>query len=794
LTSGVKFAIVIVLTVEKLYHESVRIPHVPSVARQCRDRVFAEVCCVTEKTRERTMEVSKQTKHTQPASARTARQPGKPSGVLAAAGTEASGFAAMALCQEDGRLIYIDSTLITMLAYPEEDIGSRNLFDLLADPHDKNTIAEALRQHGDLRAFHTSLHHACGMIVPVLLSIQKFECHGAENLMVLLQGFDRGSEEQQRSEARYHLIFNNVPVAIAITDKEGNFCTFNPAISELLGYPPAELRGMKALDIYKNPGDRNALVDKIFREKALRNHEVSFIRKDGTEIIALMNADLIDFGYAENAMLSSFRDITALKSIENKLIKERNFSETILDMSESLIMVFTKDGRVIKFNKACEKTTGYTFGEMQGRPFWELVSADPALSQARVRQILKDRNITNFESYWIARDGRRRLITWACVPLEDEDGNDYIVSTGSDITERRKAHEAVREANRELEQSLRRLEEKNRAISLLADMEGFLQGCRTVEEICTICAQFVQNICPETSGGIYLINEANDRAAAQETWGDESVSQKLFPPSSCWSLRRGRLNLIDKDHRGLPCQHIRAEEGGQYLCIPMEAGGEALGIIHLSFISGLALSEMPEDNAPYFESKLRLLTAAAETAALSLSNILLQSSLRQQSIRDSLTGVYNRRYMVETFSRELSRANREQAAVSVLMFDIDHFKEFNDTYGHDGGDTLLKILGDFLKQQTRNEDIACRYGGDEFVVVLPNTHLQSAIQKAEALRVGVSQMNVVHMGAQLRSGTISIGVASFPKNGQTAEELLRAVDDALYSAKRKGRNRVISSK
>ena len=265
------------------------------------------------------MKVPKQTKRLRQPSA---RQPVKPTGTPApetddafpAAETAATGFAAMALCQEDGQLLYIDPALITMLAYPEEDIKTRNLFDLLADPHDKTAIEEELKLHDDLRAFHTSLHHACGTIVPVLLSIQKFECHGAVNLIVLLQGFDRGSEKQQQSEARYHLIFNNVPVGIAITDKEGNFCTFNPTICELLGYSSAELRMIKVPDVYKNPGDRSVVVNKIFREKSIRNYEVSFIRKDGKEIIALMNTDLIDFGYLENVMLSSFRDITALKT------------------------------------------------------------------------------------------------------------------------------------------------------------------------------------------------------------------------------------------------------------------------------------------------------------------------------------------------------------------------------------------------------------------------------------------------------------------------------------------------
>ncbi len=700
--------------------------------------------------------------------------------------------AAMALSTRDGKLLFLDPAVLSLLDITQESISGCTVFDLLADSHDQYAIQTELKVRGTVEGFQSAFNHANGLIIPVCLSIQPITLNGKKYLVILFS-FDNRAERQQQTESRYHLIFNNVPVGIAITDSDGNFYAFNPAFTEMMAYPPLQMRELTAYAMYQNADDRRRLIAQLFRDNTVRNFETTFVRKDGKPIQVLLNADVITFGHLKNALLASIRDISSQKSIEAKLIKERDFSEAILNTSDSLIMVYSKDGRMIKFNKACEKATGYTLDELQETPFWELLAPDAEQAGEPLPQI-GDPHFENSECYWKAKNGRIHLIKWASTALVDEDGHDYIVSTGSDITESRKAHEAVREANRQLEKSLRNLEEQNQAISLLADMEGYLQGCHTVEEACTICAQFVQSICPESNGAVYLIDGSPDpsQAQAQEAWGDESISQKLFTPTSCWSVRRGRHNLIDANHRGLPCPHIHAVPGGQYLCIPMEANGDLLGILHISYISGPAAEDNPAAQPPYFESRLRLLTTAAETASLSLANIMLQQSLRQQSIRDVLTGIYNRRYMVESLFRELSRAQREQAPVSVLMFDIDHFKDFNDTYGHDGGDTLLRYLGEFLKQNTRGEDIVCRYGGEEFVVVLPNTRHQSAVEKANELRIGISQLQVPHLGTQMRTCTISIGVATYPQSGHTADELLKAADDALYAAKRGGRNRVVS--
>jgi diguanylate cyclase (GGDEF)-like protein len=180
----------------------------------------------------------------------------------------------------------------------------------------------------------------------------------------------------------------------------------------------------------------------------------------------------------------------------------------------------------------------------------------------------------------------------------------------------------------------------------------------------------------------------------------------------------------------------------------------------------------------------------SERIALAIVNLRLRETLRDQSIRDPLTELYNRRYLLETMMRELSRANRRKTSIGVMMMDIDHFKIFNDSYGHDVGDHLLQSLGIYLLRNIRGEDVACRYGGEEFVLVLPDTSLKDTMRRAGELREGISRLSVLHAGKTLGGITVSIGVSAFPGHGRTMEALLKAADLALYRAKNEGRNRV----
>lgn len=217
------------------------------------------------------------------------------------------------------------------------------------------------------------------------------------------------------------------------------------------------------------------------------------------------------------------------------------------------------------------------------------------------------------------------------------------------------------------------------------------------------------------------------------------------------------------------------------MCVPMMAQGETLGILHL---------QSSAQQEQLSEPLQRLAVNVSEHIALALANLKLRETLRSQSIRDPLTGLFNRRYMEESLERELHRAHRKHSAVGIIMLDIDRFKRFNDTFGHDAGDTLLRELGTFLQSHVRGEDIACRCGGEEFTLILPETSPVVARQRAEDIREGVKHLSVQHHHQPLGAITFSVGVATFPDHGETAEAVLRAADGALYRAKHAGRDRI----
>jgi hypothetical protein len=215
------------------------------------------------------------------------------------------------------------------------------------------------------------------------------------------------------------------------------------------------------------------------------------------------------------------------------------------------------------------------------------------------------------------------------------------------------------------------------------------------------------------------------------------------------------------------------------------AQGELLSVLFVR------LSAAP--GSPQAPDELRVASAAAEPIALALANLRLRERLQNQSIRDPLTGLYNRRFLQETFVKELSSARRHKRALGVMVLDVDHFKRFNDTFGHAAGDTLLAAVGKLLASSFRNEDIVCRYGGEEFVVVLPYAGLEDTTRRAEELRQAIARLKLQHQGTPLGPVTASLGVSAFPLHGRDEASLIAAADAALYEAKHAGRNRVVTA-
>ena len=348
------------------------------------------------------------------------------------------------------------------------------------------------------------------------------------------------------------------------------------------------------------------------------------------------------------------------------------------------------------------------------------------------------------------------------------------------VAQHREIDASAQKANEQLRQGLDELELRNRRMAALNEMGDLLESCVTVEEVHAVIKESVPRLFPKEAGALYVMSGSRNLVEAAVVWGELPPTQQVFAPNDCWALRRGRMHLVGAA-TNLLCSHLSEPVRPKAsVCLPMIAQGEILGVLHLQ--------STVSDN--FDEANKQLCQTAADSVALALANLKLRESLRQQSLHDPLTGLFNRRYLEVSLERELRRAVRYQSSIGLIMIDIDHFKRFNDSFGHATGDLLLRELGALLKRCIRGGDIACRYGGEEFLLLLPDAALETAHQRAEQVRQAVKQLHVPYQDELVGPITLSLGVAAFPQHGSTTETLLQVADNALYRAKHEGRDRV----
>jgi diguanylate cyclase (GGDEF)-like protein/PAS domain S-box-containing protein len=361
-----------------------------------------------------------------------------------------------------------------------------------------------------------------------------------------------------------------------------------------------------------------------------------------------------------------------------------------------------------------------------------------------------------------------------------------------DISEQLKAAQAAEEHQEEMRRWVGELELRTVQITLLNEMAGLLQCAESRREAYAIAEQSLKKLFVGThSGALFILNVQRNALETAVRWGETDHAQNDFAPTQCRGLQLGRPHWSECPGE-LVCEHVNRAIEASYLCVPLMAHEETLGILHIRCEANSRNSDI-EAEQKALEGYKRLAVAAASQIALSLANLRLRETLREQSIRDPLTGLYNRRFLQEALEKELQRAVRKERPVSVIFLDIDHFKKFNDEFGHDAGDSVLTSMADILRLHFRAEDLVCRYGGEEFAVVLPEATLQDALARAEELRKNTREFKLVHRGVLLRHITISAGIAVFPEHGQSGSELLARADACLYQSKENGRDRVTAA-
>lgn len=334
-----------------------------------------------------------------------------------------------------------------------------------------------------------------------------------------------------------------------------------------------------------------------------------------------------------------------------------------------------------------------------------------------------------------------------------------------------------RHLHNEQEQLEKHVEDRTREIELLQRLANMLAACNSLSEAQQVVQDVIPRMLGDINGSVSMMRASRNQLEVKLDWGGEWPGSKAFAPDECWALRKGKFHLANDKFTTLPCSHMRDVGNDQTLCIPLIAHGNTIGMMHLYM-----------HNQEVSEEQLQLAFTICEQLGLALANLTLQEKLREQAVRDTLTGLHNRRFLEESIDHELMRAQRHNQPLSLLMLDMDHFKRFNDNFGHDAGDYVLKALSSLLVNGVRGEDMVCRVGGEELCVVLPNTNGEAAMEVADKLCNQVRDLHLDFHGQSLGKLTLSIGVATYPLDAEDYASLMKLADVALYEAKENGRD------
>lgn len=310
-------------------------------------------------------------------------------------------------------------------------------------------------------------------------------------------------------------------------------------------------------------------------------------------------------------------------------------------------------------------------------------------------------------------------------------------------------------------------------LALVSAGSRMIQAARDEEQVNVVVAQVMRELVPGSSGYFGVVSPSSDIVEICCYWGDVEPPS-AFLPSECLALQLGRPIHRSESRPRVDCAHVRQIEG-DYACIPVQGPQGQIGVLHAA--AAATIDTQHSDGIGLF----------AAHVGLGLTNLRMREALRSQTVRNALTGLFNRRYFDETLRRELAVAARNNMPLAVLMMDIDHFKKLNDAHGHAAGDDALRVLGQLIRSSFREGDVACRYGGEEFGVILPGADLKQAGARAESLRKRLAETDLGGEGTSHMRITISIGVAG-SEEFQEPETIVRAADTALYQAKRMGRN------
>jgi diguanylate cyclase (GGDEF)-like protein/PAS domain S-box-containing protein len=611
--------------------------------------------------------------------------------------------------------------------------------------------------------------------------------------MVDVSAVVHASQALRASERRFASTLEHAPIGMATVSLEGQFTMVNQALCRITGYDREALQKLTFHEItYPDDlqGDLDRIRDLLAGTIDGYQMEKRYVRQDGGLVWIRLSVSLArdDHG-APLHYISQIEDITEQRRAQQRIRASEERQRLVLDnVVDYAIYMLDQGGCITMWNPGCERVTGYAEEEILGQhtsrfyPPEAVREGDPANHLAQA----ESEGRREYEGWRMRKDGSR---FWANVVLTALRGEDRTLrgfcQVMRDLTATRRIELELRERKERLEQSMRLLQQQNREISEVSELSNLLQSCVQSKEIFTPIRRYCRSLFPGCAGALYVMHDSRNSLECVASWDIDTDTTVLFEPLDCWALRRGQLHQMSNED-DLRCSHVPESLTRDTLCVPMMAQSEILGMLHLqpnTAIDALASEEQ-------LEARRKLAEMVSERIGMAIANLRLREKLRAQSIRDPLTRLFNRRYLEESLLRELAQAERSGDEVALLMLDLDHFKRYNDSHGHEAGDAALVAAAEALVSRCRTSDIVCRYGGEELVMVLPRTTLEQAQLRAEDARAAVAAAAVTSRGRSLPGVTISVGVAVYPRHTADFQSLLAAADRALYGAKQAGRNRV----
>jgi diguanylate cyclase (GGDEF)-like protein/PAS domain S-box-containing protein len=574
------------------------------------------------------------------------------------------------------------------------------------------------------------------------------------------------------------------PFGIALIDRQFQIAIANKMLCRMLGYTKAEIQSLRIQDVAQDPGAITQIAKQIFEEVLpVSKIEGQLLKKEGEAFwCQLTVSGLFQSSTKSKCCLILIEDISDRKwAEEEKKASETRYRE-LFENAYDIVYALDLDGKITSVNKAVERILGYSRAEALQMQFSQMVAPEcQERSRSMIDLQIADKTPLTQDLEAITKDGSRTILEVSSCLIFRKGKPFGIQGIARNITERKNAEESLRQANKKLESWVQQLEQRTREMTLLSEMGDILRACLTTEEVYEVIVQASQELFPAQGGALFAMGPLRNIVEAVAQWGDSPRGESTFTPDECWALRRGRVHWVEDTRIGLLCKHLHSTPPRGYLCVPMMAQSEAVGVLHLAQGED---SQMPE-------AKQKLAMAMAEHVAMALSNLRLHETLRNQSIRDPLTGLFNRSFMEESLELELRRAVRTQHSICAIMLSLDNFQVINENYGLNTGDSILRRIGMLIQANVRKGDIACRFSGYTYVIILPQSSYEAGQTRAHALCNLARALDLKYRGEEVGFISASAGIAIFPNHGQNVESLLRSAEAALARARVVGGNCVV---